>query len=62
LFFILDDVDLCHLIIIHNLEKDYAKNNNFDYVAQSAYERIYSDYQKELDVSNTKKKQKCICQ
>src|SRR5438067_941252 len=58
LFFILDHVDLCSLIIIHKLKKDYANNNNFDYVAQSAYERIYCDYYDKYIVSNSKKKQK----
>jgi hypothetical protein len=34
------------------------KNNNFDYVAQCTYERIYCDYYDKFNVSNGKKKQK----
>jgi len=57
-----DHVDLCSLIIIHKLKKEYAKDNNFDYAAQCAYERIYRDYYNKFNLSNSKKKQKCICQ
>ncbi|CAF4168540.1 unnamed protein product, partial [Rotaria magnacalcarata] len=39
-----DHVDLCELIVAFNLGKEYGKDNNFDIVTQSAYERIYNEY------------------
>jgi hypothetical protein len=61
-FYVSDHVDLCTLIVTHKLEKEYAKNNNLDYVVQSAYERVYFDYHDKLNAPKIKNKQKCICQ
>ncbi|CAF4666417.1 unnamed protein product [Rotaria socialis] len=61
-----DHVDLCELIVAFNLEKEYGKDNDFDIVTQSAYERIYNEYYEKYNMkkkeTETQFKKQCICQ
>ncbi|CAM4846080.1 unnamed protein product, partial [Rotaria magnacalcarata] len=61
-----DHVDLCELIVAFNLGKEYGKDNNFDIVTQSAYERIYNEYYEKYNMkkkeTKTQFKKQCICQ
>jgi hypothetical protein len=53
-FIFLDHVDIVSVILIHKLENAFGKNNSFDLVSQSTYERIHNDYFAQFNVSKKK--------
>ncbi len=57
-------MDLCHLIVSHNLPADFAKKNNFDDLSRHVYEKLHQDFYNKVNGRYCKKtnKQKCICQ
>ncbi|UJR29846.1 hypothetical protein I4U23_017389 [Adineta vaga] len=57
-----DRTDLIYLIENNDLDEDYAKNNQFGSFAECVYEKLHRDMYNEVKPSNSKKKQKCLCQ
>ncbi|CAF0820206.1 unnamed protein product [Adineta ricciae] len=54
----MDNANICNLILIHDLDVHYAKNNNFDCITQHVYEKYYQNLYEEINFDHREKKEK----